>query len=72
MDHQTLLDHIKLLIAAVLGSIAAITLNEWVSITAIIYSVMQITLLMPKYFEAMKRRLAWIRVWWGKRAANDR
>lgn len=72
MDHQTVIDHIKMFVALVLGSITAITLNEWVAVTTIIYTFMQITLLMPKYWAAMKRRLVWVRAWWGNRAANDR
>lgn len=71
MDPQTLSDHIKMFIALILGSITAITLNQWVAVSTIIYTLMQITLLMPKYWAAVKRRFVWIKLWWGKRAANE-
>ncbi len=72
MEHQTIVDHLKMLFAIFLGSLTAITLNQWVAVTTIIYTLMQISLLMPKYWAAVKRRLAWMLAWWGKRAANDR
>jgi len=38
--------------------IYGLTLNEWVAVFTILYLVLQIGLLMPKYYEIIKKRVA--------------
>lgn len=58
-------DHMRLLITAVLASVSAITLNQWVLITTLLYGMMQIGLLIPRY-------IALVRGWRRRKAANDK
>ncbi len=58
-------DTLKLFISAILGTLSAITLNQWVLITTLLYGVMQIGLLIPRY-------IALFRGWRKRRAANDK
>jgi len=38
--------------------LSGLTLNDWVALVTLIYVVLQIGLLMPKYWAVIKRRLA--------------
>lgn len=58
-------DHIKMFITGVLSAVTALTLNQWVAVFTIIYSLLQIGLLIPKYMTLVK-------IWREKkRAANN-
>ena len=41
---------------AVLASATVVTLNDWVAVVTILYFVLQIGLLIPKYISAFKKR----------------
>ncbi len=52
-NHQ---DHIRLLISCILGFFSAITLAQWVLVSTLIYTTMQIGLLIPRYVEKFRNR----------------
>lgn len=47
---------VKMAGGAVLTSATAITLNEWVAIATLLYFVLQIGLLIPKYLDLWKKK----------------
>lgn len=57
-------DHIKLFITAFLSGLTAITLNEWVAIISLLYGLLQIGLIVPKYVAIFKG-------WKKRRPSND-
>lgn len=57
-------DHIKMLFGGLLASATAITLNQWVAATTLVYSVLQIGLLLPIYYQKYKN-------WREKRKAKN-
>jgi hypothetical protein len=56
IDHEQKVAGVKMTFGAFLTSATAITLNEWVAICTIIYFVLQIGLLVPKYIELWKKK----------------
>jgi len=54
--HKGLHDHLKLLIGIALAGVSAITLNMWAAIITILYSLLQIGLLIPNYITLWKNR----------------
>ena len=55
-DHEQKIAGLKMVGGAALTSATAITLNEWVAIATLLYFVLQIGLLVPKYIELFKKR----------------
>ena len=55
---ETTWGHIKMLVGAALAFLTSVTLNEWVGVATLVYFVLQIGLLLPKY-KTVQRLLAW-------------
>lgn len=56
LDNENKIAAAKMTGGAVLTSATALTLNEWVAIVTILYFVLQIGLLLPKYFNLFNSR----------------
>jgi hypothetical protein len=53
MEHDTKIDTLKMGAGAAAGVYSYFTLNEWVAIFTILYLLLQIGLLLPKYWQAV-------------------
>ena len=54
IDHEDKIAAAKISVAAGGAAASALTLNEWVAIITILYLVLQIGLLMPKYVQMIR------------------
>lgn len=55
-DADTKAAAVKMGIASGGGILTAVTLNEWVALATLVYVVLQIGLLLPKYWRLLKKK----------------
>ena len=55
MDAETKMAKIKMAVAGGGATFAMLTLNEWVALATLVYVILQIGLLIPKYIDLYKK-----------------